>query len=248
MNFTLKIWRQKDHSSPGAFVEYTVKDITPDISFLEMLDLLNSDLISRGDEPIAFDSDCREGICGTCCIVINGRPHGHEHGGTVCQLHMRSFRDGDVITIEPLRVRSFPVVRDLVVDRSILDTIIAAGGYVSVKTGGAPDANAIPISKEEAEKAMDVAQCIGCGACAAACKNAAAMLFVSAKLGHLVRLPQGRVEWKRRVLDMVTAMDKAGFGNCSNEAECEATCPKEIKIGNIARMNAQFLRAALIQR
>jgi succinate dehydrogenase / fumarate reductase iron-sulfur subunit len=248
MNFTLRVWRQSDNSSSGTFAEYTVKDITPDISFLEMLDLLNNDLISRGEEPVAFDSDCREGICGTCCIVINGRPHGHEHGGTVCQLYMRSFRDGDVITIEPLRVRSFPIVRDLVVDRSVLDSIIAAGGYVSVKTGVAPDANAIPILKEDAEEAMDAAQCIGCGACAAACKNAAAMLFVSAKLGHLSRLPQGRVEWKRRVLDMVTAMDKTGFGNCTNEGECEATCPKEIKMRNIARMNLQFLRAALTKR
>ena len=248
MKFTLRIWRQKDKASPGALAEYTVQDITPDISFLEMLDLLNHDLISRGEVPVAFDSDCREGICGTCCIVINGRPHGHEHGGTVCQLHMRSFQDGAVITIEPLRVGSFPIIRDLVVDRSILDSIIAAGGYVSVKTGVAPDANAIPVSKEDAEKAMDTAQCIGCGACAAACKNAAAMLFVSAKVAHLSGLPQGRVEWKRRVLDMVTAMDQAGFGNCSNEAECEATCPKEIKMGNIAGMNSQFLRAALTHR
>jgi succinate dehydrogenase / fumarate reductase iron-sulfur subunit len=248
MNFTLRVWRQSDNSSSGTFAEHTVKDITPDISFLEMLDLLNNDLISRGEEPVAFDSDCREGICGTCCIVINGRPHGHEHGGTVCQLYMRSFRDGDVITMEPLRVRSFPIVRDLVVDRSVLDSIIAAGGYVSVKTGAAPDANAIPILKEDAEEAMDAAQCVGCGACAAICKNAAAMLFVSAKLGHLSRLPQGRVEWKRRVLGMVAAMDKAGFGNCTNEGECEATCPKEIKMGNIARMNLQFLRAALTKR
>jgi len=248
MNFTLKIWRQRDGSSTGAFTEYSVKEITPDFSFMEMLDLLNHDLIARGEEPVAFDSDCREGICGTCCIVINGRPHGHERGGTVCQLHMRSFQDGDHITIEPLRVGSFPIVRDLVVDRSAFDSIIAAGGYVSVKTGGAPDANAIPILKDEAEAAMDVAQCIGCGACAAVCKNAAAMLFVSAKLGHLSRLPQGRVEWKHRVLDMVTAMDKAGFGNCTNEGECEATCPKEIKMRNIARMNQQFLRAALTHR
>ena len=248
MHFTLRVWRQSGNSSSGTFAEYTVKDITPDISFLEMLDLLNNDLIGRGEEPVAFDSDCREGICGTCCIVINGRPHGHEHGGTVCQLYMRSFRDGDVITIEPFRVRSFPIVRDLVVDRSVLDAIIAAGGYVSVKTGVAPDANAVPVLKEDAEEAMDAAQCIGCGACAAICKNAAAMLFVSAKLGHLSRLPQGRVEWKSRVLDMVAAMDKAGFGNCTNEGECEATCPKEIKMRNIARMNLQFLRAALTKR
>jgi len=245
MNFTLRIWRQRDRGARGAFAEYPVRDLTPDVSFLEMLDLLNDDLIRRGAEPVAFDSDCREGICGTCCIVINGRPHGHEHGGTVCQLHMRAFRDGAVITIEPLRVGSFPLIRDLVVDRSCLDTLIAAGGYVSVKSGVAPDANAIPITKEDAELAMDAAQCIGCGACAGACKNAAAMLFVSAKLAHLSRLPQGRVEWRRRVLDMVAAMDRAGFGNCTNEAECEATCPKEIKMGHIARMNRQFLRAAL---
>jgi succinate dehydrogenase / fumarate reductase, iron-sulfur subunit len=242
---TFRIWRQKDARSPGRLETYEAPEVTPDTSLLETLDALNEVLVERGEEPIAFDSDCREGICGTCCMVINGRPHGHLHGTTVCELRMRAFRDGQTITIEPFRARPFPVVRDLIVDRSAFDGIIQSGGYVSATTGGAPDANAIMISKENAEEAMDAAQCIGCGACVAACPNAAAVLFTSGKIAHLSLVPQGRVEWRRRVLDMVAAMDRAGFGNCSGHGECEAVCPKEIKLSYIARLNRQFIFSCL---
>lgn len=245
MNLTLKVWRQKDRNSTGQFVTYQAKDIIPDMSFLEMLDVVNEDLIARGEEPIAFDSDCREGICGTCSIVINGYPHGGHKGTTACQLHMRSFNDGDTITVEPWRATPFPVVRDLVADRSAFDRIIQAGGFVSVSTGGAPDANLIPIAKPDADIAMDAAQCIGCGACVAACKNASAMLFVSAKVAHLGMLPQGQVETDRRVVRMVEAMDKEGFGNCTVTGSCEAVCPKEIRLEFIARMNRQYAVALL---
>lgn len=245
MNLTLKVWRQKDRNSAGQFVTYQAKDIIPDMSFLEMLDVVNEDLIARGEEPIAFDSDCREGICGTCSIVINGYPHGGHKGTTACQLHMRSFKDGDTITVEPWRATPFPVVRDLVADRSAFDRIIQAGGFVSVSTGGAPDANLIPISKPDADVAMDAAQCIGCGACVAACKNASAMLFVSAKVAHLGMLPQGQVETDRRVVRMVEAMDKEGFGNCTVTGSCEAVCPKEIRLEFIARMNRQYAMALI---
>ncbi len=245
MNLTLKIWRQKSPHDPGRFETVPAPDISPAMSFLEMLDLVNERLIKEGREPFAFDHDCREGICGMCGIVINGRPHGHEVGTTVCQLHMRSFRDGGMITIEPFRAKAFPAVRDLVVDRSALDRIIQAGGYISVRTGGAPDAHALPIPKEDAEKAMDASSCIGCGACVASCPNASAMLFTAAKVSQLALLPQGRVEARRRALNMVRAMDRAGFGNCSNIAECEAECPKEITLTNIARLNRHYLWAAL---
>jgi succinate dehydrogenase / fumarate reductase iron-sulfur subunit len=245
MNFTLRIWRQANAKSKGGFVTYHAIDISPDMSFMEMLDVVNEDLILNGGDPIAFDSDCREGICGTCCMVINGRVHGGKQGTTVCQLHMRSFEDGDVITVEPIRARAFPIVKDLITDRSAFDEIIKAGGYVSVSTGSAPEANAIAIPKADAESSMDAAACIGCGACVACCRNASAMLFVSAKLAHLSLLPQGQAEWRKRVLDMVRAMDKAGFGNCTNEKECELVCPKEIKSNNIARMNRQFLVSLL---
>lgn len=245
MDLTLKIWRQKSAKAKGRFVAYKATDISPDMSFMEMLDVVNEGLILKGEDPIAFDSDCREGICGTCCIMINGRAHGGKHGTTVCQLHMRSFADGDVIVVEPIRAKAFPIVKDLIVDRSAFDEIIKSGGYVSVSTGSAPDASAIAVPKTDAELSMDAAACVGCGACVACCKNASAMLFVSAKLAHLSLLPQGQAEWRRRVLDMVRAMDKAGFGNCTNEKECELECPKEIKAGNIARMNRQFLISLL---
>jgi succinate dehydrogenase / fumarate reductase iron-sulfur subunit len=245
MKFRLRIWRQQDEKSPGRFVTYEATDVIPEMSFLEMLDAVNEGLISRGEGAITFDSDCREGICGTCALMVNGRAHGKKHGATVCELRMRNFRDGETITVEPLRSRCFPVVKDLMIDRSIFDTIIQAGAYVSVNTGAAPDANSIPVKKEDAERAMDAAQCIGCGACVAACPNAAAMLFTSAKIGHLSALPQGRVEWRRRVLTLVEAMDAAGFGNCSNHGECEAACPKSIKLTNIAQMNRQFIFSAL---
>jgi succinate dehydrogenase / fumarate reductase iron-sulfur subunit len=231
---------------PGRLVDYVARNIHPDMSFLEMLDVVNEGLIKDGQDPIAFDSDCREGICGSCGMAINGLPHGPERGATACQVHMRRFRDGDTITIEPFRARAFPVVKDLVVDRSAFDRIIAAGGYVSMNVGGAPDANSIPIPKEVADRAMDVAQCIGCGACVAACKNAAAHLFTAAKLTHLGLLPQGQPERGRRVLRMVDQMDREGFGSCSNEGECEAVCPKEISIAAIARMHRDYLRAMLI--
>ncbi len=240
MNLTLIVWRQKDAKSTGSFATYDARDVNPDMSFLEMLDVVNDDLIKRGQEAIAFDSDCREGICGTCSCVINGIAHGGQKATTACQLHMRKFRDGDTITIEPWRAKAFPVVKDLVVDRSAFDRIIQAGGFVSVRTGGTPDGNAIRISKEDSDLAMDAAQCIGCGACVAACKNASAMLFVSAKVSHLGLLPQGQPERDRRVLNMVRQMDAEGFGACTVTGSCEAVCPKEITLDNIARMNRDY--------
>ncbi len=245
MNLTLKVWRQKDAASPGRFVEYKARNIIEEMSFLEMLDVVNEELVAKGEDPIAFDHDCREGICGTCGMVIDGAPHGPWDATTTCQLHMRAFKNGDVITIEPWRARAFPVIKDLVVDRSAFDRIIQAGGFISVSTGGAPDGNAIPISKDDADLAMDAAQCIGCGACVAACKNASAMLFVSAKVGHLGILPQGEVEQDRRVLNMVRTMDAEGFGNCTNIGSCEAVCPKEISMDFIGRMNRDYRRALL---
>ncbi len=245
MNLTLKIWRQKDAQSPGRLVEYQARNIIPEMSFLEMLDVVNEELIGRGEEPIAFDSDCREGICGTCSLVINGAAHGGQRGTTVCQLHLRHFRDGQTITIEPWRARAFPVLRDLVTDRTAFDRIIQAGGFVSVNTGGAPDANALPIAKTQGDQAMDAASCIGCGACVAACKNASAMLFVSAKVSHLGLLPQGQPEKDRRVSNMVKQMDAEGFGNCTVTGSCEAVCPKEISLDFIARMNRDYGAAIL---
>jgi succinate dehydrogenase / fumarate reductase iron-sulfur subunit len=243
MNLKLRVWRQQNADTPGKFVEYEARDISPDMSFLEMLDVVNEDLIKRGEEQIAFDHDCREGICGMCSLTINGTPHGHLRETTTCQLHMRSFKDGQTITIEPWRATPFPIIKDLVVDRSAFDRIIQAGGYVSVSTGGSPDANAVPIPKDDADKAMDAAQCIACGACVAACKNGSAMLFVAAKVSHLALLPQGQVERERRVLNMVAKMDEEGFGNCTNTASCEAACPKGITLDNIARMNREYWRA-----
>jgi succinate dehydrogenase / fumarate reductase iron-sulfur subunit len=243
---TLKIWRQAASSAHGRLVNYTAEGVSPDMSFLEMLDVVNEGLVRRGEEAIAFDSDCREGICGMCSLVVNGVPHGPDRGTTVCQLHMRRFKDGETITIEPWRAKAFPVVKDLVVDRSAFDRIIAAGGYVSVNCGGAPDGNAIPIAKEVSELAMDSAACIGCGACVAACKNASAHLFMSAKITHLGLLPQGRIERSTRVLSMVAQADAEGFGSCSNEGECEAVCPKEIPISNIARMTREYFRAVVL--
>jgi len=240
---TVRVWRQDGTHEPGRMMAYKVKDISPDMSFLEMIDLLNEDLIKSGAKPITVESDCREGICGCCGLVVNGDVHGPDEHSTVCQLHMRRFRDGDVITVEPWRIKSFPILKDLVVDRSALDRIMASGGYVSVNTGAAPDANSIPVNKENAEEAMDSAACIGCGACVAACPNGAAMLFTGAKLSQLALLPQGGPERKKRALSMLEAMDREGFGNCSNEYECEAVCPKEVKVSNIARMNREFLFA-----
>src|SRR5688572_7269131 len=245
MNLTLKVWRQKNGSTAGEFVTYQATNIIPDMSFLEMLDVVNEELMERGEEPIAFDSDCREGICGMCSLVINGVPHGGHRGTATCQLHMRHFQDGQTITIEPWRAKSFPVVRDLVVDRSAFDRIIQVGGFVSVNTGGTPDANALPIPKTDADRAMDAAACIGCGACVAACKNASAMLFVSAKVSHLNLLPQGKTEKDRRVLNMVEQMDAEGFGACTVTGACEAVCPKEISLDFIAKMNRDFLGAIL---
>ena len=245
MKLTLKVWRQENANSTGRFVAYDAPDVSPDMSFLEMLDVVNERLISRGEEPIAFDSDCREGICGTCGMVINGIAHGGLRGTTVCQLHMRHFKDGQSITIEPWRAKAFPVVKDLVVNRSGFDRIVQAGGFVSVNTGGTPDANTIPVPKTAADQAMDAAACIGCGACVAACKNASAMLFVAAKVSHLSILPQGKPERDRRAVRMVEAMDAEGFGNCTVTGSCEAVCPKEISLDFIARMNREFGKALL---
>ena len=244
MKLTLKIWRQGGKYN-GEFVTYELPDVNPHMSFLEMLDVLNEQLVSRREEPVAFEHDCREGICGTCSMVIDGRPHGPMKGTTTCQVHMRHYNDGDTIVIEPFRAMAFPVVKDLVVDRSAFDRIIQSGGYVSVNTGQAQDANAIPIEKDQASRAFDAATCIGCGACVAACPNASAMLFTSAKVSHLALLPQGHVERKRRVLNMIAQMDKEGFGQCSNVKACEAECPKEISVENIARMNREFIGASL---
>jgi succinate dehydrogenase / fumarate reductase, iron-sulfur subunit len=244
MNLTLKIWRQKNRNEAGRLEEYKVHDISDEMSFLEMLDTLNEQLMKDGREGVAFDHDCREGICGMCSLVVNGMAHGPEKGTTVCQLHMRSFKDGDTIVIEPWRATAFPIMRDLVVDRTSMDEIIQAGGYVSVNTGNAQDANSLPIAKPKADLAMDAAACIGCGACIASCKNASAMLFVAAKVSHLNLLPQGQVEKEARVLNMVAKMDELGFGNCTNQYECEAACPKEIKVSHIARMNRQYLGAS----
>ena len=245
MDLTLRVWRQKNANDKGSLVTHAAKNISEHSSFLEMLDQVNEELQDEGKEPIAFDHDCREGICGMCSLVIDGVPHGPERATTVCQLHMRHFKDGDTIVIEPWRARAFPVVRDLVVDRSAYDRIIEAGGYVSINTGGAPDANAVPIAKVEAEQSMDAAACIGCGACAAACKNASAMLFVGAKVSQFKHLPQGQPERARRALAMVSQMDAEGFGNCSNHYECEAVCPKEITRKVINELNAEFLVAGL---
>jgi succinate dehydrogenase / fumarate reductase iron-sulfur subunit len=246
MTITLNVWRQSDRNSEGRFARYTLPNVSPDMSFLEMLDLLNLDLVRKGEEAIAFDHDCREGICGTCSLYINGRAHGPLRGVTACQLHMRTFHDGDSITIEPWRAKPFPVIKDLVVDRSAFDRIIAAGGFVSVRTGGVPDANTIPIPKPVAEEAMDAAACIGCGACVAACKNGSAMLFVAAKVSQLALLPQGHAERQQRVEAMVARMDAEGFGACSNTYACEAECPKNISVTHIARLNSEYLRANLI--
>ncbi len=243
MDFKLKIWRQKNNTAKGKFETYEVSGISSDASFLEMLDILNDQLIEKGGDPVAFDSDCREGICGMCSLYINGRPHGPDQGITVCQMHMRHFKDATTITIEPWRAKPFPIIKDLMVDRSAFDKIIQAGGYISVNTGGVPDANAIPITQDRAELAMDAAACIGCGACVAACKNASAMLFVSASISHFALLPQGRIEAKKRVKAMVAEMDELGFGNCTNTGACEAECPKEISLTNIARLNREFYKA-----
>jgi succinate dehydrogenase / fumarate reductase iron-sulfur subunit len=245
MNLTLEVWRQKDAKSSGAFVTYAAREISEEMSFLEMLDVVNEGLVLEGKEPIAFDHDCREGICGTCGVVINGRAHGPKAKTTACQLHMRSFKDGDTLTIEPWRAGAFPVVRDLIVDRSAFDRIIAAGGFITAAIGGAQDGNAILVAKENADLAMDAAACIGCGACVAACPNASAMLFVSAKVSQLALLPQGQPERWDRVRRMVAQMDAEGFGSCTNHGECEAACPKGIRVEFIARMNADFVKASL---
>jgi succinate dehydrogenase / fumarate reductase, iron-sulfur subunit len=246
ISLNLKIWKQKNAKSAGRFETYSVNDISTEMSFLEMLDVLNEKLITEGKDPIAFDHDCREGICGSCSMVIDGNPHGPWKANTTCQLHMRAFKDGDTITIEPWRANSFPVIKDLMVDRTAFDRIIQAGGYISVNTGNAVDANAMPVEKEKADDAFAAAACIGCGACVAACKNSSAMLFVSAKISHLSLLPQGKPESKKRVLSMVAQMDKEGFGSCTNTGACEAVCPKEISITNIARLNREYLAAALV--
>ncbi len=243
MRLKLRIWRQTGPTAAGRLEDYSADDVSPDMSFLEMLDVVNEGLIRQGKDAVAFDSDCREGICGMCSLMVNGVAHGPDRGTTVCQLHMRRFKDGDTITIEPWRAKGFPVVKDLVVDRSAFDRIIAAGGFVSVNCGGAQDGNNLPIAKEIAEHAMDSAACIGCGACVAACKNASAHLFMSAKISHLAQLPQGQVERYTRVVAMINQADAEGFGSCSNEGECEAVCPKEIPISNIARMTREYAKA-----
>lgn len=245
MNFNLKVWRQKNANEKGKLVNYSIQNISANTSFLEMIDILNEQLITKGEEPIAFDHDCREGICGMCSMYINGRAHGPQKLSTTCQLYMRNFSDGETITIEPFRAKAFPVVKDLVVDRSAFDRIIAKGGFISVSTGQAQDANAIPVEKHKADMAMDAAACIGCGACVAACKNASAMLFVSAKVAHLALLPQGEVERKTRVIAMLNQADDEGFGACTNTYACEAECPKSISVTNIARLNREYLAASL---
>ena len=242
MTLTLLVWRQSGPSAPGTFKTYQLDEISPDMSFLEMLDALNEQLTQGGQEPVAFDHDCREGICGMCSLVINGAAHGPDQAVAVCQLHMRRFKDGETVIIEPWRAKAFPVIKDLVVDRSAFDRIIQAGGYVSASTGGVPDANTIPVPKPAAEDAMDAAACIGCGACVAACPNASAMLFVAAKVSHLANLPQGQIERKRRVMRMVEAMDQEGFGNCTNHYECMAACPKAIHVKFIAQLNREYLK------
>lgn len=248
MNLTLKIWRQKNKDTKGSFETYPISGISPDMSFLEMVDVLNEKLIVDGKEPVAFDHDCREGICGMCSMYINGRPHGPKQGVTTCQLHMRSFKNGDTIVIEPWRASAFPVIKDLAVDRSSFDRIMAAGGYISVNTGNAQDANSLPIAKEDADEAFTSAACIGCGACVAACKNASAMLFLSAKVSQYALLPQGQPERKTRVLNMVAQMEEEGFGSCTNTGACEAECPKGISLSNIARLNREFLGAAVTSK
>lgn len=245
INLILKVWRQQNTGAKGSFITYEVKDVSIEMSFLEMFDVLNERLIREGQDPIAFDHDCREGICGSCSMYINGRPHGPWHATTVCQLHMRAFQNGDTIVVEPWRSMAFPVMKDLMVDRSAFDRIVQAGGYISINTGNAVDANAIPIEKDKADASFAAAACIGCGACVAACKNSSAMLFMSAKVAHLALLPQGTPERKKRVLSMVAQMDKEGFGSCTFTGACEAVCPKEISITNISRLNAEYLLAGL---
>lgn len=245
MNFTLQVWRQKSPREQGAFATYRLTDVSPNMSFIEMMNLLNEQLQSKGEEPVAFECDCLEGICGTCSLMINGVAHGPQKAVTTCQLHMRTFQDGDHITIEPWRAKAFPILKDLVVDRSAFDRIIQTRGFVSVNTGGAPDGNAIPVAKDEADVAMDAAQCIGCGACVAACKNGSAMLFVAAKAGHLAHLPQGQTERSRRAREMIEAMDREGFGACSLQTECEAVCPKSISVRFIAELNRDFRKAVI---
>jgi len=246
MDFTLKIWRQKNSQTKGKFVKYQISNISSDSSFLEMLDVLNEELIHRNEEPVAFDHDCREGICGCCSLYINGRPHGPDEKITVCQLHMRKFKDRESIVIEPWRARPFPVIKDLIVDRTAFDKIIMEGGYISVNTGNAPDAHVVPIPKHNADLAFDAATCIGCGACVAACKNASAMLFVSAKVSRFALLPQGKLEARQRVKVMVAKMDQLGFGSCSNTGACEAECPKGISLVNIARINREYIKASSV--
>lgn len=247
MKFTLEVWRQQGPSDPGKFVAYQTQEVSPDTSFLEMLDGVNQDLIAQGEEPIAFENDCREGICGSCSLVINGMPHGPDQGIATCQLYMRRFADASTIWIEPWRARAFPIIKDLVVDRRALDRIMQAGGYIAVNTGGAVDGNVLLVAKDQAEVAMDAASCIGCGACVAACKNASAMLFVAAKVSHLASLPQGMPERTRRVTAMLGAMDREGFGSCGNQYECEAVCPKSISIRFIAALNREYLRAGFVE-
>ena len=248
MNFQLRIWRQKNRQLPGKLVDYKVNDISPNTSFLEMLDILNEGLLRAGEDPVAFDSDCRDGICGTCSLTVNGEAHGPDHPGAVCELYMRKFRDGDAITIEPFRVGAFPIVKDLVIDRCALDRIVQAGGFVSARAGSAPEANSIPVPKQDADLAMEAAACIGCGACAAACPNGSAMLFTAAKVSHLSFLPQGHPERDRRVLKMVQVMDAQGFGNCTNTYECEAVCPAEISASFISKLNREYRRAQFWRR
>lgn len=248
MNLTLRVWRQKNNGTPGKFETYKVENISSEMSFLEMMDVLNERLISEGKEPVAFDHDCREGICGACSMYINGRPHGPWLANTTCQLHMRAYRDGDIITVEPWRADSFPVIKDLIVDRSAFDRIIQAGGYISVNTGNAQDANSLPVAKDLSDASFAAAACIGCGACVAACKNSSAMLFVSAKVSHLALLPQGEPERRTRAHNMLAQMDKEGFGSCTNTQACEAVCPKEISMTNIAKLNAEYILAGLSER